>query len=58
MSMKELNRKISEGIESFINLVAIYILKTILFPLGFFYAAFYVVRMLWRFNPVIVRKEE
>ena len=57
MSMKELNRKVSEGIESFINLVAIYILKTILFPLGFFYAAFYLVRMLWRFNPVFVKKE-
>ena len=48
LSMSELNRKVSEGIESFINLVAIYLLKTILFPLGFFYAAFYAVRMLWR----------
>jgi hypothetical protein len=52
LSMSELNRKVSEGIESFINLVAIYLLKTILFPLGFFYAAFYAVRALWRVDPV------
>ena len=54
LSISELNRKVSEGIESFINLVAIYLLKTILFPLGFFYAAFYVVRMLWRVDPAIL----
>ena len=48
LSMSELNRKISRGIENFINLVAIYLLKTILFPLGFFYAAIFVVRQLWR----------
>ena len=48
LSMDELTRKISEGIESFINLVAIYLLKTILFPFGFFYGAVFIVRKLWR----------
>ena len=48
LSLDELERKISDGIENFINLVAIYLLKTILFPLGFFYAAYYFIRMLWR----------
>jgi hypothetical protein len=50
LSLDELERRISEGIESFINLVAIYLLKTILFPLGFFYLAFHLVRLLWRFD--------
>ena len=48
LSIEEFNRKISEGIENFINLVAIYLMKTIVFPLFFFYAAFYVIRQLWR----------
>lgn len=48
LSLDELNRKISVAIENFINLVAIYLLKTILFPLGFFYAVFYAIRLLWR----------
>ena len=48
LSLGELERKISDGIENFINLVAIYLLKTIVFPLGFFYAAFYFIRLLWR----------
>ena len=54
LSMDELSRKISHGIENFINLVAIYLLKTILFPLGFFYGAVFIVRQLWRIelNPV------
>lgn len=50
ISLDELNRKISQGIENFINLVAIYLLKTILFPLGFFYAAVFVIRQLWRID--------
>ena len=50
MSLDEINQKISRGIENFINLVAIYLLKTILFPLGFFYAAFFVIRQLWRID--------
>ncbi len=57
LSLSELNRKVGEGIESFINLVAIYLLKTILFPLGFFYAAFYAIRMLWRVDPVFVTEK-
>ncbi|MEM7564723.1 MAG: hypothetical protein AAF353_16985 [Pseudomonadota bacterium] len=52
LSMSELNRKIGEGIESFINLLAIYLLKTILFPLGFFYAMYYGIRLLWRVDPI------
>ena len=48
LSLEELERKISDGIENFINLVAIYLLKTIVFPLGFFYAAIFCVRQLWR----------
>jgi len=48
LSLDELNRKISRGIENFINLVAIYLLKSILFPLGFFYAAVFIIRQLWR----------
>jgi hypothetical protein len=50
LSVDELNRKISRGIENFINLVAIYLLKTILFPLGFFYGVIFVVRQLWRID--------
>ncbi len=48
LSLTELNHKISRGIENFINLVAIYLLKTILFPLGFFYGAIHVIKQLWR----------
>jgi hypothetical protein len=48
LSFDELNRKISRGIENFINLVAIYLLKSILFPLGFFYAAVFIIKQLWR----------
>jgi hypothetical protein len=48
LSLDELNQKINRGIENFINLVAIYLLKTILFPLGFFYMALFVIRCLWR----------
>jgi len=48
LSLAELNQKISDGIESFINLLALYLLKTILFPLGFFYLAIFIVKLLWR----------
>ncbi len=48
LSLAELNRKIVVAIENFINLVAIYLLKTILFPLGFFYVVVYAIRLLWR----------
>jgi len=48
LSLDELKQKISRGIENFINLVAIYLLKTILFPLGFFYMVVFVIRCLWR----------
>ena len=48
LSFDELERRIGEGIENFINLVAIYLLKTIIFPLGFFYFAWYLVRWLWQ----------
>jgi hypothetical protein len=50
LSLEELERKISAGIENFINLVAIYLLKTILFPLGFFYLAWYLIRVLWKID--------
>jgi hypothetical protein len=50
LSLDELNRKISHGIENFINLVAIYLLKSILFPLGFFYAAVFIIKQLWRIS--------
>ncbi len=50
LSLDELERRISNGIEKFINLVAIYLLKTILFPLFFFYGAWYAIRLLWRFD--------
>ena len=48
LSMSELEDRISSGIENFINLVALYLLKTILFPLGFFYDAIFVIKQLWR----------
>jgi hypothetical protein len=48
LSLDELNRKISAGIENLINLVAIYLLKTIGFPLGFFYVALFIIRRLWQ----------
>jgi hypothetical protein len=48
LSLEELKQKISRGIENFINLVAIYLLKTILFPLGFFYMVIFVIRRLWQ----------
>jgi len=47
LDLEELNRKVTVGIEKFINLVAIYLLKTILFPLAFFYLTVYVIRKLW-----------
>ena len=50
LSIDELQRNISRGIESFINLIAIYLLKTILLPLGFFYAVVLVIRQLWRID--------
>jgi hypothetical protein len=50
LSMSEFENKISRGIENFINLVAIYLLKTILFPLGFFYAAIFAIKQLWRID--------
>lgn len=50
LSLDELERRISTGIENFINLAAIYLLKTIAFPLGFFYLAWYLVRLLWRID--------
>lgn len=48
LSLDQLNQRISQGIENFINLVAIYVLKTILFPLGFFYGVIFCIRQLWR----------
>ena len=48
LSLDELERRISTGIENFINLAAIYLLKTIVFPLGFFYLAWFLLRLLWR----------
>lgn len=50
LSLDQLNQKISQGIENFINLVAIYLLKTIVFPLGFFYAAIFIIRQLWQLD--------
>jgi len=50
LSLAELQRKISRGIESFINLIAIYLLKTILLPLGFFYALLQAIRQLWQID--------
>ena len=59
LSIAELEQKISRGIESFINLVALYLLKTILFPLGFFYVAIFIIRQLWglRLEPLAVVAE-
>ena len=48
LSMSEFENRISRGIENFINLVAIYLLKTILFPLGFFYVTIFIIKQLWR----------
>lgn len=48
LDMAEMNEKIGRSIENFINLVAIYCLKTILFPLFFFYLVLATVRQLWR----------
>ena len=48
LSIDELNRSISRGIENFINLVAIYLLRSILFPLSFFYVAIFIIRKLWQ----------
>lgn len=48
LSLDELNAKIGRGIEHFVNLVALYLLKTVFFPLGFFYVAMFVLRRLWR----------
>jgi hypothetical protein len=48
LSLDELNVKIGRGIEHFVNLVALYLLKTVLFPLGFFYVAIFVLRQVWR----------
>lgn len=50
LSLEDLKQKISDGMEHFINLLALYLLKTILFPLGFFYLAIFVIRQLWRID--------
>jgi hypothetical protein len=50
LSLDELERRVSTGIENFINLVALFLLKTILFPLAFFYIAWYLVGFLWRLD--------
>ena len=50
LSLDELERRVSAGIENFINLVALFLLKTIVFPLGFFYLAYYILRSLWRLD--------
>lgn len=50
LDMAELNAKIGRSIENFINLVAIYFLKTAIFPLFFFYLMLYGIRQLWRLN--------
>lgn len=50
LSISELEDRVSRGIENFINLVALYLLKTILFPLGFFYAAIFAIKQLWRID--------
>ncbi len=48
LNLEELNRRVTDGIENFINLVAIYLLKTILFPLLFFYLTLQTIKTLWR----------
>ena len=48
LNLEELNRRVTDGIENFINLVAIYLLKTILFPLLFFYLTLQAIKTLWR----------
>lgn len=48
LNLEELNRRVTEGIENFINLVAIYLLKTIMFPLLFFYLTLQAIKTLWR----------
>ena len=48
LSLDELNAKIGRGIEHFVNLVALYLLKTVVFPLGFFYVAIFALRRLWQ----------
>lgn len=55
LSMTEFENRISRGIENFINLVALYLLKTILFPLGFFYVAIFVIKQLWRVDLGVVQ---
>lgn len=58
LSLDEFNRKISEGIKNFINLLAIYLLKTIAFPLLFFYMALYMMRQLWRFDLRLIMRAD
>ena len=48
LNLEEMNRKVADGIEKFINLVAIYLLKTIMFPLFFFYLTIHAVKRLWQ----------
>ena len=55
LSMSEFENRISRGIENFINLVALYLLKTILFPLGFFYAAIFTIKQLWKIDLRVVQ---
>lgn len=49
--MEAIEQKLNRNIANFMNLMAIYILKTIVFPLLFFYLFVAVLRKIWSLNP-------
>jgi hypothetical protein len=48
--LKGLERKVESGVSSFLNLMVIFVLKSILLPLSFFFLLFSGVKLLWRSN--------
>jgi len=50
LNFKKIEQSIEKGLHSFMNLMAIYILKTIIFPLFFFYAFLGFIKSIWKQN--------
>ncbi len=49
-NINRIKEKINSSIKSFINLIALYLMKTIIFPLFFFYAFIVLIKKIWRFE--------
>lgn len=52
ISINSIERKVQNSISSFMNLMAIYIIKTIVLPLLFFYLVMFFFKQIWRIDPI------